>query len=62
MDNTAHTGPRWTKSSASAGPLNCVEAACVPHGVIIRDSKERALAPIAVPGAPWRAFLARLGR
>jgi hypothetical protein len=50
---------RWFTSSFSGGsPNNCVEAAFLPGGVAVRDTKDRTLAPHRYPAASWAEFLA----
>jgi hypothetical protein len=48
----------WFKSSYSGGnTTECVEAAAVPVGVLIRDSKRPEGARIAVSAKAWQHFL-----
>jgi Domain of unknown function (DUF397). len=50
----------WRKSSYSgggSGSENCVEAAPIPGGVAVRDSKNPAGPRLEVGAAEWRAFL-----
>lgn len=47
----------WKKSSAS-GTGNCVEVACSPDYVWVRDSKKSDGAILAFTRAEWTAFLA----
>ncbi|WP_443058270.1 DUF397 domain-containing protein [Streptomyces sp. NBC_00820] len=61
------TGPIWFKSSYSGGnATECVEAALVPHGVLIRDSKRPDGLRLTVSAPAWTNFVAntlsRLGR
>lgn len=51
----------WRTSSYS-GPNggNCVEAGAAGRAVLVRDTKDRAGAVLAIAPAPWRAFIARL--
>lgn len=47
----------WFKSSYSgANATECVEAAFVPSGILLRDSKQPMAAPVWVSGGAWRAF------
>ncbi|MEV6834210.1 DUF397 domain-containing protein [Streptomyces sp. NPDC051133] len=49
----------WFKSSYSGGnATECVEAAVVPAGVLLRDSKQPGGARLAVSADAWREFLA----
>jgi uncharacterized protein DUF397 len=53
----------WRKATASMGhdEGNCVEAACGPGVVWVRDSKPGGDGTVlVVPAAAWRAFTARL--
>ncbi|OIJ65221.1 DUF397 domain-containing protein [Streptomyces mangrovisoli] len=57
-----HPLPRtvWFKSSYSGGnTTECLEAAVVEAGVLIRDSKKARGARIAVSSEAWATFLAR---
>ncbi|MGW1159142.1 DUF397 domain-containing protein [Streptomyces sp. NPDC002513] len=48
----------WFKSSHSGGnTTECVEAAFVPNGVLIRDSKQPDRACVAVSPDAWCQFL-----
>lgn len=48
----------WFKSSYSGGSgTECVEAALVPGGILLRDSKLPASAMMAVSGEAWARFL-----
>ncbi|MFF0017086.1 DUF397 domain-containing protein [Streptomyces sp. NPDC005374] len=51
--------PVWFKSSYSGGnTTECVEAAIVPFGVLIRDSKRPKHQRLAVSAVCWAEFLA----
>ncbi|MET9850186.1 DUF397 domain-containing protein [Streptomyces ossamyceticus] len=51
--------PTWFKSSYSgANTTECVEAAFIPSGVLIRDSKRPAHALLEVSADAWTGFLA----
>ncbi|MFJ8779999.1 DUF397 domain-containing protein [Streptomyces sp. NPDC102476] len=51
--------PAWFKSSYSGGnATECVEAAIVPSGVLIRDSKRPKHQHLAVSALSWAEFLA----
>ncbi|WP_329264343.1 DUF397 domain-containing protein [Streptomyces pseudovenezuelae] len=53
--------PAWFKSSYSGGnATECVEAAVVPFGVLIRDSKRPGYPHLTVSAPPWGEFLASL--
>lgn len=47
----------WFKSSYSADTANCVEAAHVPHGVLVRDSKDPSGPVLAFARDPWLQFI-----
>jgi hypothetical protein len=48
----------WFKSSYSGGnATECVEAAIVPSGVLIRDSKRPKHQHLTVSAQPWAEFL-----
>lgn len=53
-------GLTWRTSSFSGGNGNsCVEVAFLPDGgVLVRDTKDRALAPHHYTAAEWDAFVA----
>lgn len=60
----AFSKPIWFKSSYSGGnTTECVEAAFVPPGVLVRDSKRPEHLHLAVSEKAWASFLAtvRLG-
>ncbi len=49
----------WFKSSFSNGNGDsCVEIAHLPHGVAVRDTKDRSLVPHRYTAAGWGDFLA----
>ncbi|WP_406106408.1 DUF397 domain-containing protein [Streptomyces sp. NBC_01003] len=49
---------RWFKSTYSGGSGNeCVEAACVSGGILVRDSARIGHGCIAVEGSAWSAFV-----
>ncbi|MFJ4688269.1 DUF397 domain-containing protein [Streptomyces sp. NPDC088789] len=51
----------WRTSSYSGAPDNeCVEVAATPARVYVRDTKDRALPGLTVPGRAWGAFTAAL--
>lgn len=62
---TTHTagsasGPAWFKSSYSGGnATECVEAAFVPAGILVRDSKAPTGSHLAVSARAWTCFLTR---
>ncbi|MFE7803667.1 DUF397 domain-containing protein [Streptomyces sp. NPDC057430] len=48
----------WFKSSYSGGSgTECVEAAALPSGTAVRDSKAPDRAPFSVSGSAWSDFL-----
>lgn len=50
--------PSWFKSSYSGGnATECVEAALVPTGVLVRDSKHPDGPHLAVTATAWERFL-----
>ncbi|MDQ0581261.1 DUF397 domain-containing protein [Streptomyces rishiriensis] len=50
--------PVWFKSSHSGGnTTECVEAAFVPAGVLVRDSKSPSGPLIPVSAEPWSRFV-----
>lgn len=55
------SGLRWRKSSASSSSNNndCVEIAWSGGVVLVRNSRDRAGARLAVPTASWATFVAR---
>ncbi|MGT2530898.1 DUF397 domain-containing protein [Streptomyces nojiriensis] len=47
----------WFKSSYSGGGGdNCVEVALCPEAILVRDSKDTHLRPMAVSHDAWSAF------
>ncbi|WP_030321498.1 DUF397 domain-containing protein [Streptomyces flavochromogenes] len=49
----------WFKSSYSGGGGdNCVEVALCPEAILVRDSKDTHLRPLAVSPDAWSAFAA----
>ncbi|MFF8655671.1 DUF397 domain-containing protein [Streptomyces huasconensis] len=49
----------WFKSSYSGGnTTECVEAAFVPRGVLIRDSKQTGGPHLLVSSSAWARFIA----
>ncbi|WP_328747768.1 DUF397 domain-containing protein [Streptomyces sp. NBC_00285] len=51
--------PVWFKSSYSGGnTTECVEAAFIATGVLLRDSKHAEGPHVTVSAAAWREFLA----
>jgi hypothetical protein len=58
VDPQTPSTPAWFKSSYSGGnATECVEAAFVPSGVLIRDSKRPKHQHLAVSALPWAEFL-----
>ncbi|MFF8994865.1 DUF397 domain-containing protein [Streptomyces sp. NPDC014983] len=54
--------PRWFKSSYSGGnATECVEAAFVSSGVLVRDSKNGSGPVIVLQGAAWQVFSQAVG-
>lgn len=50
--------PAWFKSSYSgANATECVEAAFLPHGVAVRDSKRPGHLVVRVSAEAWTDFL-----
>lgn len=55
------TSPAWRKSSYSGSVgENCVEAARMPKGMAVRDSKNPDGPKLAFTGTEWRRFLDRV--
>ncbi|MBE8469518.1 DUF397 domain-containing protein [Streptomyces justiciae] len=51
--------PAWFKSSYSGGnATECLEAAFIPSGVLVRDSKRPAEPHLTVSARAWADFLA----
>jgi len=52
------TEPAWFKSSYSGGnATECLEAAFIPSGVLVRDSKRPAAPHLRVSAQAWAGFL-----
>ncbi|MEV0844947.1 DUF397 domain-containing protein [Streptomyces sp. NPDC049954] len=49
-------GATWFKSSYSNAAENCVEAALLPGGLAVRDSKDTSRTPLRYTTAQWTAF------
>ncbi|MGW5768429.1 DUF397 domain-containing protein [Streptomyces longwoodensis] len=65
MSESASTAsePSWFKSSYSGGnATECVEAAFVRGGVLVRDSKQQEGPRLRVSADAWSRFLPRGGR
>ncbi|MEU3659645.1 DUF397 domain-containing protein [Streptomyces sp. NPDC032940] len=55
---TAASEPHWFTSSYSGGSgTECVEAAFIPTGILIRDSKQQDGPLVEVSGVAWHRFL-----
>lgn len=52
------SGAGWRKSHRSMNNGNCVEAASIPAGVVVRDSAKPKDAVLFYPAGAWRAFIA----
>ncbi|WP_078622852.1 DUF397 domain-containing protein [Streptomyces prunicolor] len=53
--------PVWFKSSYSGGnATECVEAAVIPAGVLVRDSKQVNSPVIAVRAGAWHCLIGEL--
>ncbi|MEU5772394.1 DUF397 domain-containing protein [Streptomyces venezuelae] len=60
---TTTGSPVWFKSSYSGGnTTECVEAAFIPGGVLIRDSKRADGPRLQVSSAAWARFVAATWR
>jgi len=46
----------WRTSSYTGGQGNCVEVAGAARTVIIRDTKDRGGAALAIPVGAWKQF------
>jgi hypothetical protein len=46
----------WRTSSYTGGQGNCVEVAQAAPAVMVRDTKDRGGAMIAIPVTAWRGF------
>ena len=49
--------PTWFKSTYSGGQTDCVEAAWLPGGVGVRDSKDPSGAALIFGPGEWDAFV-----
>lgn len=50
--------PLWFKSSYSGGnTTECVEAAIVPQGLLIRDSKRSGNSHVEISTEAWQSFV-----
>jgi hypothetical protein len=54
---TVRTEPHWRKARKSADTANCVEAAQVPGGWLVRDSKRPEDGHLTMGGAAWRGLI-----
>lgn len=52
----------FRKSSYSGQDVNCVEAAPLPRGAAVRDSKQPERGHLSFPADEWAAFLAAARR
>jgi hypothetical protein len=50
----------WRKSTYSIANGECVEAAAVSGGVVVRDSNRKFDALLQFPAADWRNFIATI--
>lgn len=50
----------WRKSTFSSGGGDCVEVAPGGRSVLVRDSRNRSGAVLALPSAQWSEFLRRI--
>lgn len=54
--------PVWFKSSYSGGnTTECVEAALIPFGILVRDSKRPESPHLVISEAAWAGFLKAAG-
>ncbi|MEU3950706.1 DUF397 domain-containing protein [Streptomyces sp. NPDC029526] len=54
-----HSDLQWFTSTYSGGSgTECVEAACVPTGMLIRDSKRTTSPHLEVSSTAWADFIA----
>lgn len=60
MSSLDTQGVVWRKSRHSMSNGNCVEAAEVPNGILVRDSADRAGVLLQYSAQVWRAFIARV--
>ncbi len=51
------TRARWRKSSYSSANGQCVEVACMPEAIAVRDSKDPAGPKLTFTVADWLAFV-----
>lgn len=49
---------KWRLSSYTGQGNSCVEVAVLPHGIAVRDSKDRDGPVLAFSADAWRAFIA----
>ena len=54
---TADQSLIWTKSTHSAADGDCVEVACIPIGVAVRDSKDPRGPVLQFNTEAWRSFI-----
>ncbi|MFF5492051.1 DUF397 domain-containing protein [Streptomyces aquilus] len=58
VDSRPTVEPAWFKSSYSGGnATECLEAAFIPSGVLVRDSKRPAAPHLTVSAPAWVGFL-----
>jgi hypothetical protein len=60
MDAADLSRADWRKSSYSAQNGNCVEVGGLGRAVAVRDTKDRAGAPLTFGPESWRRFAARI--
>lgn len=53
---------RWRTSTKSGQSGNCVEAAHLPTGIGVRDTKHREAGHLTITPDDWRAFLATFAK
>ncbi|MHB9861457.1 DUF397 domain-containing protein [Streptomyces sp. YIM S03343] len=59
IDRQPPREPTWFKSSYSgANATECLEAAFVPSGLLLRDSKQPTVAQIQISAGAWHGFTA----
>ncbi|MCT7351337.1 DUF397 domain-containing protein [Streptomyces sp. 15-116A] len=62
-DDQSVTEPTWFKSSHSGGnTTECVEAAYVPAGLLVRDSKQPGGGHLRMSATAWADFIGCLAR